>query len=324
VAPWRAALVTAAILASGAAPAERVVLAVHGGAGAWPRERLTPEREKAIHSDLEKALRAGLAALSRDGGTSLGAVEAAVRVLEDSPLFNAGRGAVFTRDGRVELDASVMEGKDRRAGAVACVTRLKNPVSAARLVMEKSEHVLMVADGAERFALRHGAEEAGPLYFWTEERWRDLQKAAAKAAEPAPGGGTVGAVALDRSGTLAAATSTGGMNYKRPGRAGDSPIIGAGTYADNATCAVSCTGHGEVFIRFAVAHDVAARVRYKNETASVAAAAVLKGLPPEKGGMGGLIVLDRDGRAALLYDTGAMPRGTITADGTVWTAIDTR
>lgn len=305
----------------------KVVLVIHGGAGVEERDRF-PEAEQAKYrADLEAALKAGHAALQK--GTSVDAVEAAIKVLEDSPRFNAGKGAVFTREGRNELDASIMEGKEKKAGAVAGVTRTKNPISAARAVMEKSEHVLLVGDGADRFARNHGVTEVSPLYFWTEQRWKDLQDAQKEhegkgnGAKDRPAGhfGTVGCAAVDRAGNLAAGTSTGGLTYKMAGRVGDSPIIGAGTYADNEACAISCTGHGEVFIRYGVAHDVVARMKYKKLALRDAVDEVFKGLPKEDGGVGGIIALDRDGNVAMTYNTNGMYRGTITADGKIQVAI---
>lgn len=317
------------------APREQVVLAVHGGAGVMAREKMTPEREKAYRATLEEALRAGFAVLQKEG-SSLDAVEAAIVVLEDSPLFNAGKGAVFTHDGRNELDASIMEGKDRRGGAVAAVTCIKNPIRAARAVMERSPHVLLVGRGAERFAAEAGLEAVDPAYFWTLERWQQLQNTLQREKQPPanPGDkgaartqpwelpiGTVGAVALDCRGNLAAGTSTGGMNNKRFGRVGDSPILGAGTYADNATCAVSGTGHGEVFIRFAVAHDVASRMRYRNLPLAEAARQAIAQLPEADDGVGGIIALDARGNCAMSFNTPGMFRGTITRDGKIHIAI---
>ncbi len=320
-----AALALLAAAASGdpPAPAAKVVLVVHGGAGVIPRDRMTATAEKQYRADLEEALRAGLAALRRPGGTSLDAVEAAIRVLEDLPRFNAGKGAVFNREGRIELNAAIMDGKTRRAGAIAGVSRVKNPIAGARLVMEQSEHVLLIGEGAERFVREHGLAEVSPLYFWTEHEWRRLletqerERKAKGAAVAAPDQhfGTVGAVALDGAGDLAAGTSTGGIRNKLPGRVGDSPLIGAGTYAANDACAVSCTGHGELFIRNVVAHDVAARLRYQKATLAAAADAVLAALPKEPGGTGGLIALDGQGRAAMPFNTNGMFRGIATADG---------
>lgn len=311
-------------------PIRKVILAVHGGAGVLSRQKMTAEREKKYRADLKRALEVGWKAIQTEGGTCLDAVEAAVRVLEDSPLFNAGKGAVFTHDGRHELDASLMEGKEKRAGAVAGVSRIKNPIVAARKVLA-SEHVLLVGPGADRYAIAQGAEEVNPVYFWTEERWLQLQKAleeekqqgeqGADAGEPDRYFGTVGAVALDSKGNLAAGTSTGGMTNKRPGRVGDSPLIGAGTYADNAACAVSATGHGELFIRHAVAHEVVALMRYKKLSVAAAASAALGQLPEEPGGVGGLIALDASGNLAMPYNTEGMYRGYLTDDGKVHIAI---
>src|SRR5262249_37586173 len=270
----------------------------------------------------------------------LDAVEAAIKVMEDSPQFNAGKGAVFTHEGRNELDASIMEGAEKRAGAVAGLTRIKNPIAAARAVMEHSPHILLAGEGADRFAIGRKLEEVSPVYFWTPHRWKALQEAleqegrearqrtsSSTAPRPAVGAapdrpfGTVGAVALDRHGNLAAGTSTGGMTNKRGGPVGDSPLIGAGTYADNATCAVSATGHGEIFIRFAVAHEISALMKYGKRTVQEAAREVLKGLPQEEGGVGGVIALDAAGNAAMEFDTEGMYRGSITEDGTIAIAI---
>src|SRR5262249_38689267 len=227
-------------------PAGKVVLVIHGGAGDLPGQKVPPEVDKQYRDVMEQALRAGYKALQREKGTSLDAVEAAIRVLEDSPLYNAGKGAVFTSEGRNELDASIMEGKALRAGAVAGVTVIKNPITAARAVMEKSKHVLLTGRGAEMFATQQNLDIVDPSYFWTLKRWKELQEAQQKEKDAKRKGsavptrpryfGTVGAVALDRHGNLAAGTSTGGMTNKRPGRLGDSPIIGAGTYADNEAC----------------------------------------------------------------------------------------
>jgi beta-aspartyl-peptidase (threonine type) len=241
-------------------------LVIHGGAGTITRASMTPDLEKQYRAALEQALRAGHAVLTK-GGSSIDAVETTVRVMEDSPLFNAGKGAVFTHDGRNEMDASIMDGRTKRAGAVGAVSIIRNPISAARAVMEKSEHVMMIGRGAELFATQQGLEIVDPSYFWTERRWKALQlelkreeekkNPAATPQTPAADEerkhGTVGALALDRSGNLAAATSTGGMTNKRFGRVGDSPILGAGNYAENESCAVSGTGHGEFFIRYTVA-----------------------------------------------------------------------
>lgn len=305
-----------------------VVLAIHGGT-AGERKALSAEHEREVRADLERALQVGFARLKEQGGTSLDAVEAAVRVLEDSPHFNAGKGAIFTHEGRNELDASIMEGKTHRAGAVASVSVIKNPVSAARAVLEKSKHVLLVGRGAEVFAAKVGLECVDPSYFWTEERWRQIEKVWQKEAaqngekktsaiEPAirpDSWGTVGAVARDFSGNLAAATSTGGMSNKMAGRVGDSPIIGAGTYADNETCAVSGTGHGEFFIRNVVAYDIAALMKYKGLSVEGAAAEVVLGKLKTAGGEGGVIALDHRGNFTAPYNTPGLYRGHITRDG---------
>ncbi|MCI0455796.1 MAG: isoaspartyl peptidase/L-asparaginase [Gemmataceae bacterium] len=296
--------------------AGKVVLVVHGGSGVLPRKELTPALERQYLADLEEALRAGHDALQRKGGTCLDGVEAAIKVLEDSPRFNAGKGAVFTGEGRNELDASIMEGKEKRAGAVAAVTRVKNPIAAARAVMEKTRHVLLVGPGADRFAAEAGLEMVDPSYFKTERRWqewkeavrREGQKPKGKAPPPKQPGGTVGAVALDRHGNLAAGTSTGGLTNRLPGRVGDSPIIGAGTYCDNAACGVSCTGHGELFIRHAVAHEVVALMRHKELSLQDATAEALRRLPADAGG---LIALDRRGNVAMPFNTDGMYRGYI-------------
>lgn len=303
---------------------DKVVLVIHGGAGVISKKKTTPEIEKQYRDALELALKTGHQALTK--GSSLDAVEGAIRVMEDSPLFNAGKGAVFNRDGRQELNASIMEGKTKQAGAIAGINRVKNPISGARAIMEKSEHVFMIGEGAERFCRDQKLEMVSPLYFWTDKAWKQLQDADAKktaatdASDPAHFG-TVGAVALDAKGNLAAGTSTGGINYVRPGRVGDSPIIGAGTYADNESCAVSCTGKGELFIRHTVASDIAARFKYRGDALKKAAQEVLDGLPKIPGGAGGLIALDRHGNVAMPYSTNGMYRGTITQSGKVWVAI---
>jgi beta-aspartyl-peptidase (threonine type) len=329
-----ALLVTGTLQGEPRHAAPKVVLVIHGGAGPLPKTEMTPRLEKQYRRSLERSLRAGLAALHREGGTSLDAVEAAIRVLEDDPLFNAGRGAVFTHEGRNELDASIMEGKDKRAGAVAGVSTIKNPISAARAVMEKSPHVLLAGRGAELFATRQGLEIVDPSYFWTLQRWNELKEALQKEEQERRKGrqgsalpharphyGTVGAVALDRAGNLAAGTSTGGMTNKRPGRIGDSPIIGAGTYADNEACGVSATGHGEFFIRYAVAHDIVALMKYKGMSVEKAADLVINGKLKKVGGEGGVIALDHEGHVAMPFNSEGMYRGYITDDGAVQLAI---
>jgi beta-aspartyl-peptidase (threonine type) len=301
------------------------VLVIHGGAGVIARD-LTPEKEKLVRADLETALAAGYAVL-KENGTSLDAVTRAIRVLEDSPRFNAGKGAVFTHDGRNELDAAIMDGSTLRAGAIAGVRHVKNPVLLARAVMEKSPHVLLVGDGAEAFAKEVGIELVDPSYFRTEERWQQLQDAlsAERGKQASTLGraihyGTVGAVALDRAGRLAAATSTGGMTNKRWGRVGDSPLIGAGTYA-NAHCAVSATGWGEYYIRTVAAHDICARVEYAKQPVAKAAKAVVMDVVPGLGGDGGVIALDADGHFATPFNTDGMYRGWVDRDGRMHVAI---
>jgi beta-aspartyl-peptidase (threonine type) len=316
-----------------AAPAAKIMLVMHGGAGTITRASMTPELEKQYRETLEQALRTGHAVLAK-GGTSVDAVEASIHILEDSPLFNAGKGAVFTHEGRNELDASIMRGQDKAAGAVAGVTIIKNPISAARAVMEKSPHVLMAGKGAELFATKMGLEIVDPQYFWTERRWKELQEELVDEQKPhaeldrklysEPGEkrfSTVGAVALDRNGNLAAGTSTGGMTNKQYGRVGDSPIIGAGTYADNESCAVSGTGHGEFFIRWTVAYDIAALMKYKGMTVDQAANEVVNRKLKAAGGEGGVIALDRNGNFSMRFNSEGMYRGSIGADGVPHVAI---
>lgn len=284
------------------------VLAIHGGAGTVSRARMTAQREREYRAALTEALIAGYAVLG-GGGTSLNAVVAAVIVLEDSPLFNAGRGAVFNAAGRHELDAAVMDGATGRAGAVAAVRRVKNPVLAARAVMERTAHVLLIGSAADRYARAAGLALVAPGYFSTPARAVALAQARAHAAATAADRhGTVGAVALDSFGNLAAATSTGGYTNKLPGRVGDSPLVGAGTYAENATCAVSATGTGEHFIRAVAAHDVAARMRYRGATLAQAASGALDRVAA-LGGDGGLIAVDRAGNIAMPFVSEGMYRG---------------
>ncbi|MDF3077261.1 MAG: beta-aspartyl-peptidase [Sphingobacteriaceae bacterium] len=315
--------------AFGQAPG-KYVMVIHGGAGTILKSSMTPEREKAYRDELTKALQAGYKLL-KAGKPSLDAVEAAIRVMEDSPLFNAGKGAVFTNEGRNELDAAIMDGKSLAAGSVAGVTTIRNPISSARAVMEKSEHVMMVGAGAEKFAKEAGLEIVDPKYFWTEDRWKGLLKArrddSVKNLQNKKGGllgtgnhdykfGTVGAVALDKNGNLAAGTSTGGMTNKKFGRVGDAPIIGAGTYA-NKLVGISCTGWGEFFIRNVVAHDVAALMEYKGLSVKDAANELIMKKVPNLGGDGGLIALDKDGNVAMPFNTAGMYRGTVTRDGKI-------
>lgn len=318
-----------------------IAIAIHGGAGVIERESMSAESEAAYRAVLEQALRAGHQVLV-DGGSSLDAVVAAVKVMEDSPLFNAGKGAVFTLDGRNELDASIMEGRTLRAGAVSGVTHIRNPIELARAVMDRSSHVMLSGAGAEEFATSIGMPLVDPSYFRTPERWDQLQKLkAALAADPkltlhsdAPGltdmpevprvdtkFGTVGAVAVDKRGDLAAATSTGGMTGKRWGRVGDTPIVGAGTWADNASVAVSATGHGEFFIRNAVAHDIAALVQYRGLPVRAAADEVVLRKLVQRGGEGGVIAMDRKGNFAQPFNSKGMYRGAIDVDGKLTIAI---
>jgi beta-aspartyl-peptidase (threonine type) len=289
-----------------------ISIAIHGGAGVISRATMTEENERAYRADLERALDAGYAVLEA-GGTSLDATVAAVRILEDSPLFNAGHGSVFSHAGINELDAAIMDGATRKAGAVAGVRHIRNPIELARMVMERTTHVLLTGEGAEEFALEQGVTLVPGSYFYTERRWKQLEEAQrddkiASADEDIGYFGTVGAVARDRQGNLAAATSTGGMTNKRWGRIGDSPIIGAGTYADNASCAVSATGSGEYFMRAVVAHEICARVRIGGMRAADAARDVVHKTLKEIGGDGGVIVVDRDGELSMEFNTEGMFR----------------
>lgn len=314
-------------------PNDEWAIAVHGGAGTARRADVGSDRERQFREKLTEALSAGGEILAA-GGSALDAVETAIRIMEDSPLFNAGKGAVFTHDGSNELDASIMDGATLEAGAVASVQHVKNPITLARRVMDSSPHVLMGGAGAEEFALEQGIELVPKSYFFTESRWRSLQQAleaeqsadarggkphdAAAAGRRAAAGelgaaGTVGVVALDMNGDLAAGTSTGGRTNKRYGRIGDSPIVGAGTYADNDACAVSGTGHGEFFITNAVAYDICARVRYLDETIGDAADYVVMGVLVEQSADGGVIAMDPDGDVAMPFNTSAMLRGYLRA-----------
>jgi beta-aspartyl-peptidase (threonine type) len=286
-------------------------LAIHGGAGTLPRAEMTAERERKYREGLAAALEAGYALL-QSGATSLDAVTQAVTVLEDNPLFNAGLGSVFTFDGRNELDASIMDGGTLNAGAVCGVTHIKNPVQLARTVMEHSEFVMLSGSGAEEFALGRGVALVPSSYFHTAERWRQLERIrggdAGLSALTISHVGTVGAVARDRDGRLAAATSTGGMTGKRYSRIGDSPIIGAGTYADDRSCAVSATGHGEVFIRAAVAHDICARMRFGGRALSAAVREVVLEELPALSGEGGVVAIDRNGEISMEFNSEGMFR----------------
>jgi beta-aspartyl-peptidase (threonine type) len=298
--------------ADGARP---LAIAIHGGAGVIDRAQMAPEREASYLAGLSAALDAGYAILER-GGSSLDAVAEAVRLLEDDPQFNAGRGAVLTHDGEAELDASIMDGVGPRAGAVAGVRHVKNPIGLARLVMDKSPYVMLIGEGAEEFAREHGLEFVPNTYFRTPNREQELQRALqrerhSEKGTPAPGTitGTVGAVALDRAGNLAAATSTGGTTNKRYGRVGDTPIIGAGTYANNESCAVSATGSGEFFIRSVVAYDIHALMQYKQLSVDDAAKEVVQVKLKRAGGDGGIIAIDRAGHITLKFNCEGMFRG---------------
>ena len=320
--------------ANGVAPAgarPRFMLVVHGGAGTIRRADMTAQMDSSYRASMTRAIRTGYDVLHR-GGSSMDAVVATVKVLEDDPLFNAGRGAVFTSAGTNELDAAIMNGATLGVGSVAAVRHVRNPIELARLVMEKSPHVMMVGSGAEEFARTQGMTLVDSTYFWTQRRWDALQKA--KAAEAAnPGGGlaalaphegkygTVGAVALDANGDLASATSTGGTTNKRWGRVGDAPIIGAGTYANNESCAVSATGTGEYFIRNIVASDICARVRYGGRTLARAADEVVNQVLVRQNGDGGVIALDRNGNVAAPFNTEGMYRGWVGPDGRITVKI---
>jgi len=310
---------------------KKFVLVIHGGAGTILKSQMTPEKEKAYQQGLNDALQKGYEVLSK-GGTALDAVEATIEVMEDNPLFNAGKGAVFTHEGKNEMDAAIMDGKTLKAGAVAGVTNIKNPITAARAVMDKSGHVMMAGKGAEQFAAQQGCIIVDPSYFFTEDRWKALQKAKAddslkpferdtsksflKQSENKDYKyGTVGCVALDVYGNLAAGTSTGGMTNKKFGRIGDSPIIGAGTYANNSTCAISCTGYGEYFIRLVMAKSVSDRMELGHETLQQAANEMIMHKLGDLGGDGGLIAVAKNGNISMPFNTTGMYRGYMTSDG---------
>jgi len=303
----------------------QAILAIHGGAGTIRRETMTPAAEAAYHAGLRRALREGHVVLAA-GGSALEAVTLAVMALEDDPLFNAGHGAVYTAAGKHEMDAAVMDGRNREAGAVAGILGPRHPVLAAMAVLA-SEHVMLHGRGAEDFCRDHGVVFTNAAHFHTDRRWEALQaelerrlKQAADIRSDADRHGTVGAVACDAKGNVAAATSTGGMTAKAPGRIGDCPVFGAGTWADNATCAVSATGHGEFFIRHAAAHEIASRMRYLGEGVEQASAHVVAELGTI-GGSGGLIAVDAQGQVSLPFNSSGMYRGVIAADGMAMTAI---
>ncbi|WP_298417583.1 isoaspartyl peptidase/L-asparaginase family protein [uncultured Kordia sp.] len=311
-------------------PTNSFGLVIHGGAGTILKKNLTPELEIQYKETLEKAAKKGYEIL-KNGGTSLDAVEQTIHILENSPLFNAGKGAVFANNGKNELDASIMDGKTLNAGAIAGVTNLKNPISAARKVMENSEHVLLARKGAEEFAVTQGLETVDTSYFYTEKRYNSLLKAKNKDIKDKAAYidpyinnykyGTVGCVALDKNGNLAAGTSTGGMTNKKWSRIGDSPIIGAGTYANNNTCAVSGTGHGEYFIRAAVAHDISALMEYKGLSLQEASKEVVQNKLKKMGGSGGIIAIDHKGNLVAEFNTAGMYRAMVDENGAVTVGI---
>jgi len=284
-------------------------IVIHGGAGAMSDENLSPELEREYRHALAYALNRGKKILA-EGGTALDAVEQTVRLMEDDPLFNAGRGAVFTHEGRNELDAAIMDGSNLAAGAVAGVTNIKNPVTAARTVMTRSPHVMLTGNGASEFSREQGLEIVPSSYFSTERRYNELQEILKRSKN-----GTVGCCALDVNGNLAAATSTGGMTDKRYNRVGDVPIIGAGTYANNSTCAVSATGHGEFFIRWTVAHDISALMEYKGLSLKEASELVVNDKLVKAGGSGGVICVDKYGNISMPFNSKGMFRGFASADG---------
>lgn len=310
-----------------------IAIAIHGGAGTITRANLTAEQEQAYKDKLEEALQAGYEVLN-EGGDSTSAVIAAIQIMEASPLFNSGVGAVYTWDGEHELDASLMEGKNGNAGAVAGVRTVKSPIALAREVMEQSVHVMLSGAGAETFAKKQGLELVDNSYFNTDRRYQQLLRAkeTIKASEQPEQQaweyldldykyGTVGAVAVDKDGNISAGTSTGGMTAKRYGRIGDSPIIGAGTWADNDSCAVSATGHGEYFIRYHVAADICSRVKYQGKTVAEAGDEVIHGVLEKAGGTGGVIIIDADGNVAMPFNTEGMYRGYMKGDGKAHIAI---
>ena len=313
-----------------------IAIAIHGGAGTISKSKMTPEKRAQYEAKLNEAVSTGYKLLEA-GKTSQEAVIAAVQILENSPLFNAGKGAVYTFDGHHELDASIMDGKTLNAGAVAGVKTVKNPIVLAQKVMNKSVHVLLSGDGAEAFAKKEGLEQVENSYFDTERRYKALQKAKKKLAEKERElkdfqaahetlddhykFGTVGAVALDKHGNLTAGTSTGGMTAKRFGRIGDSPIIGAGTYANNESCAVSATGHGEYFIRYHVAADICARMQYQGISVEEAANTVINKKLKEAGGNGGVVVIDYKGNVTMPFNTSGMYRASMSSNGTSYVGI---
>lgn len=310
-------------------------IVIHGGAGTILKENMTPEQELAYKKVLEEAIKVGYNIL-KNGGSSMDAVEKTINVMEDSPLFNAGKGAVFTNAETNELDASIMDGKTLNAGASAGTTIVKNPINLARAIMEKSEHVMLSGKGAEQFAIEQNLDIVNPDYFYTENRFNSLQRIKASEKSELDHNsksafydatiknskfGTVGCAALDKNGNLAAGTSTGGMTNKRWGRIGDAPIIGAGTYANNATCAVSSTGWGEYFIRAMVAHDISALMDYKGLTLQEAAKEVIQKKVPKLGGDGGIIAVDKNGTIVMEFNTAGMYRASMNEKGELYIGI---
>ena len=301
----------------------KYTLVIHGGAGNITPANLPVEKASEFKAKLTEVLKHGDSIL-KAGGTSLDAVEACVRIMEDCPLFNAGKGAVFNAEGKNEMDAAIMDGKTGMAGAVAGVTTIRNPITAARAVMEKSPHVMLTGKGAETFATEQGLKIVSPDYFFTQSRWDAYLKAKANADSMDnmdKKHGTVGCVAVDQYGNLAAATSTGGMTLKKYGRVGDTPVIGAGTYAENTTCAVSATGYGEFFIRNVVAYDISALMKYKGLSLTKAADEVIMIKLKNLGGTGGIIAVDKNGNIAMPFNTAGMFRGYIKSDGAMKVAM---
>jgi len=310
-----------------------IAIVIHGGAGTILKQNMTPEIESAYRQALTESVQQGYAVL-KQGGTSREAVIAAIRFMEDSPLFNAGKGAVLTHEGRVEMDASIMEGKDLNAGAVASTTRTRNPIALADAILEHSPHVMLVGSGAEEFAKQQKLAQEDNSYFQTDRRRKALERAIARergavlsedADDPVElvkdKKGTVGAVALDNAGNIAAGTSTGGMTNKRYGRVGDSPIIGAGTYADNSACGISATGHGEYFIRAVVAYDICARVKYQNLSLQAAADAVVQERLVDMGADGGIVGLDPAGNVIYSFNSAGMYRASVNTNGDLHVGI---
>ncbi|MCU0350105.1 MAG: isoaspartyl peptidase/L-asparaginase [Flavobacterium sp.] len=308
---------------------QKIAIVIHGGAGTILKKNMTPEMELEYKRVLEQAIKTGYTILE-NGGSSLDAVEKTIKILEDSPLFNAGKGAVFTNQGKNELDASIMDGKTLKAGAIAGVTTVKNPISLARAVMEKSEHVMLAREGAEFFASQHNIEIVNPAYFYVESRYQSLLRAQEKDKTMLDHNdksefydanikdskfGTVGCVALDKNGNIVAGTSTGGMTNKKWGRIGDAPIIGAGTYANNNTCGISATGWGEFFMRNVVAYDISAMIEYKGYTIEKAAKEVIQNKLTKSGGDGGIIGLDTKGNIVMEFNTAGMYRASIDTNG---------